>query len=137
MSLLLAEIGITFLIALLIQIIQFKFTDRVYVKENKKQVEKLRKRMKKLKLDSPERLKIQSKLLQMQTDLMKHCLMPTLITWIPILVVFSWFRSYFSEVQFTIPFINFTVGWLGTYIIFSIIFSIIIRWVFNKIEMRA
>ena len=55
---------------------------------------------------------------------MMHSFKPTLYTLIPILIIFGWIRKAYEGVQLDFIGIN---SWIWIYIIFSIIFSLILR----------
>jgi uncharacterized membrane protein (DUF106 family) len=55
---------------------------------------------------------------------MKHTMKPTLITMLPLILVFTWLRAEYTVKQ--VAFLGIT-SWLWIYIIFSLVISITIR----------
>ena len=77
------------------------------------------KKMKEHKEDAGKMMEIQKEAMEKNIKYMKHTFVPMILTFLPIIIIFGWIKLTYD------PFgkIFFMFGWLGTYIIFSIIFS--------------
>lgn len=124
---------ISLLLTIFINIFYKLFTDQEVMKELKAELKSLQKEMKTLK-DNPERfLKVQKEAMSKNLVYMKHSMKPTLITFVPLIIIFGWLRSTFMDAGdivtwgFHFPLFGTGLGWLGTYFFSAIIFSIAIR----------
>lgn len=134
-------IGISFLISLGLQLANFKLTDQEFIKKKRKEMKELQK---KLGPDSSKKEleETQSKILSINNELMKHTLKPTLYTFIPMLGVFwllsMMFKPYGELINFSvnIPLFGTGISWLGTYILSSLVFSLVLRQLISKISDR-
>lgn len=126
-------IAISFILTLLVTLSYKYLTDQTLIKQLKEEVKALQGRMKEEKENKEKLTEIQKELLAKNSQLMKHNLKPTLYTFIPIIIIFGWVRKTFLDEGnlidwgTSIPLFGTGAGWLLTYIISSIIFSIIIR----------
>lgn len=112
----------SFLVTVFITIISYYFTDRNLMKEIKERQKSLKIEMKKYS-DNPQKMMELNK--QMMADFphqMKQSMKVSLITLVPMILVFNWLSKVYATS---------TTHWLATYIICSIIFSIILRKVFK------
>ena len=89
--------------------------------------------MKNHKEDKEKFAEINKKAMSKNLELMKHSMKPTIFTFIPIILIFSWMRTTYIPTGdlfswgFQMPFFGVGIGWLWTYILSSIIFSIALR----------
>ncbi len=118
----------------LITIMYKLLTDQILLKELKTQVKNHQKEMKNHKDDHQKMMEIQKQTMSLNMKYMKHSMKPMLFTFIPIILIFGWLRNHqaIGKIDilswgFHIPLFGTGLGWLGTYIISSIIFSMIIR----------
>ena len=126
-------ISISFIITLLITM-SYKFlTDQIAMKDLKANIKDFQKQMKEQK-DDPEKLKeLQKQAMSTQMQYMKHSWKPMLYTFLPIILIFSWMRNTFNTGtdiitwSTKVPLFGTGLGWLGVYIISSIIFSMVLR----------
>lgn len=132
LSPLLGVIIISFIITAFITFIYKFMTDQEMMKSLREELKKFQKEMKELRNNPQKMMETQKKAMDVNMKYMMHSFKPMFITLIPIIIIFGWLRStYDSEtVILNLPFgIHF--GWLGTYIISSIIFSTVLRKVFK------
>ena len=129
----LAVIIISLILTLMINVFYKFFTDQELMKTLKVELKDLQKEMKTLK-DNPEKfMKIQKRAMEKNLVYMKHSMKPTLITFIPLILIFGWLKSSFGEAGdiivwgVDIPLFGTGLGWLGTYFFSAVIFSIITR----------
>lgn len=124
---------ISFIVTFLITCSYKYLTDQNKMKTLKEEIKIAQQTMKENKDNKEKFAEIQKELLTKNGQLMKMSLRPTLITFIPVIILFGWIRSTFLPAGdifswgTSIPLLGTGIGWLGTYILSSIIFSIIIR----------
>lgn len=128
---------ISFLLTAAITYIYKKLTNQTILKEMREEVNKLRNKMKEVKDDKEKLMEIQKQMMEKDMALMKHSLRPTLYTFLPIILIFSWLRVTFDSGSqyltwgFNIPLFGTGFGWLGTYILVSLITSLVLRKIFK------
>ncbi len=120
-----ALIIISFILTLIITIIYKYLTDQNLIKQLKQESKELQQKAKDHKHDTQKMMEFQKQAMEKSMSLMKHSLKPTLITFIPLIIVFGWLRTTYNDIQ--LNFLGFINSWLWIYIISSIIFSIILR----------
>lgn len=118
---------ITFIMTLITTLAYKYFTDQYAVKNLREDMKKLQKEMKDTK-DEKRKIDISKTIWEKNMETMKHSIKPMLITFLPIIVLFNWLRSAYTG--YGILFLGY-FQWLGTYILFSIAFSIILRKLFK------
>lgn len=112
----LGTLGFVVLIALvvsLITVLVYKFTtDQVLMKNIKEELDKLNKEAKKNLHDQKKAMEVQKQMFSKQMVMMKHSMTTTLITFLPIIILFSWLNAHLMYVpinadeQFTVT-VNF------------------------------
>ncbi len=117
-----------FIVTLVMTLVTKYFTDQKRLKELKAKQKEHEKKMKEhqAKGDMESYNKLQKEVLQQIPEMMKHSFKPILITFLPIILMFSWLRSIYSptelgQVSFLLP------GWVWWYLGSAIISSIILR----------
>jgi uncharacterized membrane protein (DUF106 family) len=122
-------ITVSFIITFLITLSYKYLTNQVEMKELKGKMKELQARMKEDKTNQ----EVQKEFMSTQMGYMKHSFKPMLYTFLPLILIFGWMRETFNsgaEIlswSINIPLLGTGFGWLGTYILSSIIFSMIIR----------
>ncbi len=128
---------ISLILTILINLFYKLFTDQELMKSLKKELKELQAEMKELKDHPSEFLRVQKKAMEKNLAYMKHSMKPTLITFLPLIIIFGWLRHRFSEAGdiinwgFHMPLFGTGLGWLGTYFFSAIIFSLVIRKLFK------
>ena len=124
---------ISFFITLFITLIYKLVTNQELMRSLKAELKDLQKQMKSLK-DHPEKMThVNKQLMEKNLQYMKQSMKPMLYTFLPIIVIFWWMRDTFLPAgdlftwNASIPFFGTGIGWLMTYILSSIIFSMVIR----------
>ena len=104
------------------------FGDQATMRELKKDLKKYQKLMRENKHD-PEKVKeLSGKSMKVNMAYMRKSMRPMIITFIPIIFIFNWLRSVLSGIIIIpLAFWPGHLGWLGTYILFSIMFTTIFR----------
>jgi uncharacterized membrane protein (DUF106 family) len=136
-------IACSFLVSLGTQLINYLFTDQKFIKEKRSKMKELQKTLSP-QSTKEELQKAQNEIMSINSELMKHTLKPTMYTFVPMLVLFWVFSMIFSpygdlvQLPISLPLFGPAISWLGTYIIFSFIFSLTIKPLITKIgESRA
>jgi len=115
---------IVFVLSLIMTFVQKYFTDQETLKEIKKEQKLLQAEMKKYK-DNPEKLmELNKKSLEFIPKTMEITMRPLMYTMVFFVLFFRWFNDYFAAVDF--KFLGF-LSWFWFYLIFSILFSTILR----------
>jgi uncharacterized membrane protein (DUF106 family) len=126
---------VSVVMTLIVTIVYKYVTNQTKLKEMKEEMKAIRKEMKEAKDDQKRLMELQKKSFQSSMEQMRHSFKPMLITFVPIIIVFGWLRNTFTaeavlwELPFNIPKIgdNSGFGWLGIYIITSLILSMVFR----------
>jgi len=115
-------------LSLVVTLIYKFLTDQVLIKELKADLKKYQKDMKKYRDDPAKMMDLQKKMSSINIRMMKQSFKPMLITMLPFFGIFWWLRRTFEDlIMFALPFWPHTLGWLGTYIVFSMAFSLLFR----------
>lgn len=115
---------IAFLLTLIVTLLYKYTTNQSAMKSLKDEIKSLQKEMKENKGDNNKVMQIQKEAMEKNIKYMKHTLTPMLLSFLPIVLIFGWVRATydpFGKIFFSV------FGWLGSYIIFSIIFSYAMR----------
>ena len=115
-------IVISFILTLIVTLVYKWTTDQVMMKSLKDELKQHQKEMKDHKGDPKKMMEIQGKAMEKNMKYFMHSLKPMLITFIPLILVFGWLKENYDGVE-----VLFGLSWIWSYIIFSIIFSIILR----------
>jgi len=115
---------ISFIITLLITIAYKYLTDQEVMKSLKLELKELQKEVKEAKNDTARMMELNKRSMEKNMQYMMKSFKPTLITLIPILIIFNWIRNVYNGLELNFLGIN---SWIWIYIIFSIVFSIILR----------
>lgn len=129
-SILLISIGLSLVVTLV-----YKFmTDQTLMKELKKELKNNQKRIKESRGDPEKMMAIQRETMHTNMKYMSQSMKPMIITIIPFLIIFAWLRSIFEgtiviPLGFHVPLsgLETGLGWIGTYIILSMIFTTAFR----------
>lgn len=120
---------VVFLISIVMTIVQKYTTNQEEIKRIKAEQKKINEDMKKFKDDPKKLTEVQKNLLPLTFELMQHSMRPIVYTGIPLILFFRWFHDYFSAIP-EFKFFGF-LGWIWFYLIFTILFSSILRKIFN------
>jgi len=132
-------IGITFLVSLSTQLFNHKMVNQKVLKEKRKRMKDLQKQIR-TGIDKSELNKINDELMKLNGDIMKMTMKPTFYTFVPMIIVFGILSAFFSpygdliEFPINLPLFGPAVSWLGTYIIFSLIFSFTLKPLLTRIS---
>ena len=92
----LALVILAVIISLLITLVYKFFTNQEKMKSMKEQQKEFQKRMKELRSNPEEMMKVQKEAMKTNMEYMKSSFKPTLITMIPILIIFGWMAAHLS-----------------------------------------
>ncbi|MEK6873857.1 MAG: EMC3/TMCO1 family protein, partial [Nanoarchaeota archaeon] len=118
-------LGITLVITLITTLIQKYGTDQETMRSLKAEQKKLSEDMKQYKNQPDKIMELNKKQFEFMGEMMKHSMRPIIYTGIPLVLLFRWFVDYFAKIP-DFRFFGF-LTWLWMYLIFSIIFSTILR----------
>jgi len=123
--------------SLVSQIMFANFTNKSFITDSRNEIMKIQKRLKEMSPNSEDYLETQSKMLDINMQLMTHTMKPTFITMLPFLGIFIYVRSVVPEgplieFPFSIPFIGSSLGFVGVYFISSLFFSTIVRKILRR-----
>ena len=113
-----AIIIFSFLVTLFITIVTYYMTDRVRMKELKEKQKALRKEIKKHRDNPQKMMELNKQMMEDMPEQLKHSFKPMMVTMIPIIIMFGWLRSTFTDI---LP------SWFWWYMISSIVFSMSLR----------
>ena len=126
---------ITVFVALFITIVNKYMTDQVAIKALRKEMKSMQKNMRELMKKDPKQAQaLQKKIMKKNFENMKHSMNPKVmfVTMVPIIAIFSLIGKLYGPLgEFFTPFDLVSWGWLGTYIFFSIINSILMKKALN------
>jgi len=120
------------------QFAHMKLTNREMMTEMKNEIKKLRKKLKELSPKDKEFIEIQNKMINLNMKMMKESLKPTMVTFLPFLLIFWLLSSIYSGtgpifvLPFSLPIIGNDLGWLAMYAIFTLTFSFAIRTIVER-----
>ncbi|MEK6895715.1 MAG: EMC3/TMCO1 family protein [Nanoarchaeota archaeon] len=120
---------IVFLIAVITTMIQKYTTDQETLRQLKKEQKEMQEEMKKFKDNPTKVMEMQKAALPASMKIMELSMRSAFYTIIPFILLFRWFMDYFTDAG-NPHFFGF-FSWFWFYLIFVIIFSSILRKVFN------
>lgn len=91
-----AIIILSLLISLIIILITKYTTDQTLMKNLKEEIKNYQKQIKEAKNEPAKAMQLQKKAMEVNMKYMTHSLKPTLITFIPIILIFGWMSSTFA-----------------------------------------
>ena len=116
---------ISFILTAIITLLYKFLTDQKLMKELKAEMKGYQKEMKDFKDDPKKMMEVQKLAMEKNMKYMLQSLKPTLFTFIPIIFIFSWLRTYYTDLGN--PDVLLGLGWIWIYIIFSIVVSLTLR----------
>lgn len=87
---------ISLILSLIIVVIYKYATNQIEMKRLKDEQKEFQTKLKSLKDNPTEMMKLQKEAMKKNMDYMKHSLKPTLITFIPILLIFGWMNAHLA-----------------------------------------
>ena len=87
---------LSFLVSIIIIIITKYTTDQALMKKLKDDIKEYQKQVKGLKSEPAKAMEVQKKAMELNMKYMMHSLKPTIITFIPIILIFGWMSSTFA-----------------------------------------
>ncbi len=111
-------VAIAFLITFIMTLVTKKFTDQNRLKELKEIQKACNIKIKENRNDPKKIAEINKQVMECSMEMLKHSMKPTLITFIPLILLFWWIRGTFSAIL---------AGWFWWYLGTAIVSSIILR----------
>jgi uncharacterized membrane protein (DUF106 family) len=126
--------GASAILSMIITLVYRFGTDQPVMRELKRELKKHQGHMRVHRKDPVKVSEISKKSMEVNMQYMKHTMKPMMITMLPFLLIFTWLRGQFSElIFFNLPVWPHTLGWVGTYIIFSMVFTTVFRKLLNVV----
>ncbi|MBI1935134.1 DUF106 domain-containing protein [Candidatus Woesearchaeota archaeon] len=91
-----AVIIISFIVSIIITVATKYLTNQELMKKLKEDTKQLQSQLKESKNNPQKMVELQKKQMEMTMEQFKHSLKPTLITFIPIIIIFTWMGSVFA-----------------------------------------
>ncbi len=113
-------IVISFLITLIMTLVTKFLTDQRRLKELKEVQKSCQLQLRDTKGDLKKQTEIQSEMMKCSLEMMKYSLKPTLITFIPLLILLAWIRGIYALTEISST-------WIWWYMLSGIAWSIILR----------
>ncbi len=125
---LISLLGISILLSLVTTLIYKYATNQSVMKELKADLKKYQEQMKSHRDNPTEVMEIQKKAMEVNTKYMKQSFKPMFITMIPFLIIFYLLKMvYDTMIIIPLSFWQGHLGWVGSYIIFSMVFTSLFR----------
>lgn len=122
---------VTLVASLFITLVNKYLGDQTRIKALRGEMKQLQKDMRKYMAKDPKKAqKLQQEIFKKNMENMKHAMNPRimLVTMVPLLFLFFFIRQHYGPLgDFFTPFGLVSWGWLGTYILFSIVNSILLK----------
>jgi len=115
---------VTFVMTLFVTLCYKYFTNQELMKSLKNEMKTLRDEAKKYSGDMDKLKQHNSQMWEKQMVMMKQSLKPMFITLIPFFIIFAWLKQVYDGTE--LSFLGIT-SWFWIYIIFSIVFSLVLR----------
>ena len=116
---------ISFILTAIITLFYKFLTDQKLMKQLKDEMKEFQKEIKGLQNDPKKMMEVQKQAFEKNMKYMLQSMKPTLFTFIPLIVIFSWLRNYYTDLGNTD--VLFGIGWIWIYILFSIVISLSLR----------
>ncbi|MEW6063176.1 MAG: EMC3/TMCO1 family protein [Nanoarchaeota archaeon] len=115
---------ISFVLTLFMTLVYKYLTDQMIMKGIKDDVKSIQTKMKDSKNNPQKLISLQKEAMEKNMKYMMHSFKPMLITFIPIIFIFSWLRNTYNGVDLDLLIIH---SWIWGYIIFTFIFTYVLR----------
>jgi uncharacterized membrane protein (DUF106 family) len=129
---------ITFGMSLATQLINYKLIDQKQMRNHKKRLKEIQSQIRKVK-DPKKITKMQTELMNINSKMMKLSFKPLMITIAPLWIMFFILQSIYTpygdliSLPINLPLFGSAISWLGTYIIFSLLFSLLLKPLITRI----
>ncbi|MBN1502041.1 DUF106 domain-containing protein [Candidatus Woesearchaeota archaeon] len=91
---LVAILTISLAMSALITVVYKLLTDQNLMKDLRNEINDLQKELKTLKNNPKKAMKVQSQMMETNSKYMMHSMRPTLFTFLPVILIFSWFNTH-------------------------------------------
>ena len=115
----------SFVISLIVTVAYKYFTNQEMMKALKEDITRIQKELKNSKDNQARMMELNKEVLDKNMKYMMHGFIPSLITLVPLLIIFGWLRNAYKDTS--LNFLGFIDSWLWVYILVSIVASILIR----------
>ena len=121
---------ITLVITLFTTLINKYMTDQVKIKALREEMKQLNKKMREtMKKDPQKAQEMQKEIMKRNMENLKENFKPKilLITFLPLLIVFFYIKELYGPLGEFLPLGITEFGWLGTYMLFSVVNSLVLK----------
>lgn len=125
---------ITIVTSLFITLVNKYFTDQVQIKALRQEMKELQKKMRKTMTKDPEKAqKMQKEIFKKNMQHIRHAMNPKvmLITIFPFILLLPFMQVHYSVFGTVFTFLTINFNWFWSYIVFSLINSILIKKILN------
>lgn len=123
---------ISLVMAIFNQLAFMKIVDIKEYNELRGSIKEKRGKIKGLDAKHPDYSKEQNELMSLSLKMTRLSLKPSMYTILPFWFVFIYLQKSFSSAGTIFTIFSYSFGWLGTYLIFSLLFSLATRKAFEK-----
>ncbi len=127
---------ISLIMSIFNQIAFMKIVNRDEYNKLRNDMKEKRSKMKELDAKHPDYSKEQNDLMSLSLKMTRLTLKPSMYTMLPFWFVFVYLQKSFSSAGAILTLFGYSFGWLGTYLIFSLMFSLFTRKAFEKYVWR-
>ncbi len=120
-----------FFVSVVITIANYFLTDKELMKNIKEKQKRLREEMKKYRNDSQKMMELNKQMMEDFPNQMKQSMKVSVITLIPLLLLFNWLRVSFASTTLAEPGLFGWPIWTWWYILSSLVWSMILRKLFK------
>ncbi len=130
---------VSFLMSLAMTFLSKVMTNQEKMKEMKEKQKEYNKKAKELRNQPEKMLELQKEMMANSTEAMKDSMKVMLVTFVPIIFIFSFLKGAYHDAQIgylfrygiRLPIFGEGFGWVEAYIFSSILFSIVLRKIFK------
>ncbi|RLI91520.1 MAG: hypothetical protein DRO89_03835 [Candidatus Altiarchaeales archaeon] len=116
-------------LAIMSALVRKAVLDQDKMRETKEKLKKYQEEMKKAtKSGDTKRLqKSQAEMMKLTMENLKHSFRPTLITFVPFILVFTWLKDQYGSAGTVVSLFGFNLGWFWWYLLCAMTVSLIIN----------
>ncbi len=126
-------IAVSFIVTLLTTLAYKYLTNQNVIKALKEEVKQIQQELKLNRENKEKFAELNKRMMLKNLELTKHSMKPTLITFLPLILLLSWMSATYRPAGdlfswgFSLPLFGTGIGWLWTYILSSLIFNLLLR----------
>ncbi|OYT38989.1 MAG: hypothetical protein B6U86_05770 [Candidatus Altiarchaeales archaeon ex4484_43] len=116
-------------LAIMSALVRKAVLDQEKMRETKEKLKKYQEEMKKATKsgDTKKLQESQAEMMKLTMENLKHSFRPTLITFVPFVLVFTWLKDQYGSVGTVVSLFGFNLGWFWWYLLCAMTVSLIIN----------